>query len=128
MKLRLRNNSIRLRLTQGEIARFAETGLVEEVIEFGTAFNERLTYSLVTSRSEQSIRAGVQIRKITVFVPQAAADEWASTDQVGIEGSQSTGDGGKLHILIEKDFTCLEPRAGGDDEDTFPHPMQCSAA
>jgi hypothetical protein len=128
MKLRLRNNSIRLRLTQREVTRFAETGVVAEVIEFGAGEDERLMYSLESSRSEPSVRAAVEVRKITVFVPRSDADTWASTDQVGIEGGQALPNGGELQILIEKDFTCLEPRAGGDDEDTFPHPSQCSAA
>ena len=127
MKLRLRNNSIRLRLTQGEVARFAETGTVEEVIEFGTGSDERFTYALVTSPSDDVVRASVIGGKITVFVPVADGHMWSSTDQVGLEGRQPATNGSELHILIEKDFTCLEPRAGGDDEDTFPHPAKCLA-
>lgn len=32
--------------------------------------------------------------------------------------------GRTLRILIEKDFSCLEPRDGEEDTDTFAHPFQ----
>jgi hypothetical protein len=59
-------------------------------------------------------------------MPESVGINWAATDLVGIEAEQTVGGGNSLQILIEKDFKCLEPRDGGDDADTFDHPMQCS--
>ena len=123
MKLRLRNNSIRFRLTQGEVARLAESGSVEESISFDGS--QTLTYALSSSASADTIYAKFNGERIEVTVPASTVRLWASTDQVGRGAEQSTGDGGQLSILIEKDFRCLEPRTGGEDDDTFPHPLEC---
>ena len=59
---------------------------------------------------------------MTIYVPRAQADKWANTEQIGLEIEQKIGGGNLLRILIEKDFACLEPRAGEDERDAFPHP------
>ncbi|GIT14245.1 MAG: hypothetical protein CM1200mP36_00010 [Gammaproteobacteria bacterium] len=42
-----------------------------------------------------------------------------------IVGEQSLDDGGRLKILVEKDFVCLAPREGEEDEaDMFPNPRR----
>lgn len=121
----MKNNSIRLRLTQTELARFAETGTIEETIEFGGAAKQNFVYALQTANGAKEIRATFENNRITVFVPQTQADEWTTTARVGIENVQSIGDGAKtLRLLIEKDFACLEPRAGDGDADAFPHPLE----
>jgi hypothetical protein len=120
MKLRIKGNSVRLRLTQGEVARFAEVGLVEEVTEFGAG--QKLIYALVRSDSEENVCAGFAVGKLRVIVPAPQADQWANSSQVGVEVEQETDNGNKLKILIEKDFTCLAPRSGEDDADAYPHP------
>lgn len=121
----MKNNSVRLRLTQGELARFAETGRVEEAIEFGIEPPQRFIYALETDSEAKNARATLENNRITVFLPKRQADAWTRTAQVGIEVEQSIGDGGKtLRLLIEKDFACLEPRKGEDDADTFPHPLE----
>jgi hypothetical protein len=120
MKLRIKGNSVRLRLTQGEVARFAEVGLVEEVTEFGAG--QKLIYALVRSDSEENICAEFAVGKLRVIVPAPQADQWANSSQVGVEVEQETDNGNKLKILIEKDFTCLAPRSGEDDADAYPHP------
>jgi hypothetical protein len=127
MKLRLRNNSVRLRLTQGEVERFRESGIVEESIEFGPGAHQRLTYALATTADGQSVHATISANRVIVYVPASDGREWAGSDRVGMQGRQAIGRGTELHILVEKDFTCLEPRADGDDIDTFPHPSQCGA-
>lgn len=123
MKLRLRNNSIRFRLTQGEVARLAETGSVEESLSFDGG--QTFTYALASSVSDAPINARFDGQRVEVTVPVSTVRLWASTDQVGMDAVQPTGDGGQLRILIEKDFRCLEPRTGGEDDDTFPHPLEC---
>jgi hypothetical protein len=122
MKLRLRNNSVRLRLTKGEVAYLAETGAVEEAIEFGTGIDERLIYALVSVDDAVAMHASIEGERVTIFVPEEEISEWAATDRIGIEAEYPIGGGKILRILVEKDFRCLEPRTGGDDADTFSHP------
>ncbi len=125
MKLRLRKNSIRLRLTQGEVAEFAETGIVEDSVQFDAG--SRLVYRLRTAADADDVSARFEGEIITVTAPVVVGRNWAGSGQVGIEGDQKVDGDGILKILIEKDFTCLEPRPGGEDDDMFPHPQNCGA-
>ncbi len=123
MKLRLRTNSIRLRLTKGEVERVAGTGRVEEAVGFDTGARSILTYALVSGSDAAGIYAEMNGLVITVSVPETCLKVWAETDRTAIEADQQIGDGQVSRILVEKDFSCLEPRAGDDDADTFPHPQ-----
>ena len=125
MKLRLRHNSIRLRLKQSEVKEFAEQGSVEDTIEFEA--NVSLRYRLERARDADEIAARFKDGCITIIVPENEGLTWAGSEQVGIETTQSSGDGGILSILVEKDFACLEPRSGGEDDDTFPNPLKCGS-
>lgn len=124
MKIRMKNNAVRLRLTRGEVARFAEAGRVEEAIEFGLKPFQQFVYALRSDAEIKEVQAIIENNRITVFVPEARADEWANTNKTGIETEQALGGGKTLRLLIEKDFACLEPRPGEDDRDTFPHPLE----
>ena len=121
MKIRIQANSIRLRLSQSEVQAFAETGRVEERIQFGTGPGESLVY-IVERAAGRQLSAAYAVGQIIVFVPADACSEWAATDQVGIESEMDLGDGGTLRILVEKDFKCLTERAGEDESDNFPNP------
>lgn len=126
MKLRVRNNSIRLRLTQTEVVQLRENGIVEEVIEFGLTPDKILIYSLASADVE-TICAQFENGKITISVPTTQALQWSESNQVGLENKQEIGDDKILKILIEKDFACAERRDGEDDKDAFPHPKQGAA-
>jgi hypothetical protein len=124
MKLRIRGNSIRLRLTKSEVARFEETGLVEEVVEFGAAEHQRFVYALSFSNGIESPRAVYENNRILVLLPESQVRTWTQTNQVGISAEYPVGDNKFLKILIEKDFACLEERPGEDESDAFPHPLE----
>lgn len=113
MKLRIRGNSLRLRLSQREVTELAQQGRVEDAISFGPA---KLTYVLATSDVDRA-SATYESNRIVVTLPKERAHHWASTDEVGIEEK------GELAILVEKDWSCLKPREGEDDADAYPHPQ-----
>jgi hypothetical protein len=122
MKLRIRNNSIRLRLTQSEVAQFGESGYVEETIEFGGPTAPRLTYALTQNDTENDIAANFEDDKITISVPSRQAQQWVDSDRAGIGTDQNIEGDRILRILVEKDFACVTPRQGEDDDDAFPNP------
>ena len=124
MKLRLRGNSVRLRLTQGEVADLIRTGRVDDAVAFGPG--ERLSYALACTDTP-TLAARFAAGAIEVSLPAALAKDWASSERVGLDGEQSIGDGESLRILVEKDFTCLRPRTGEDDGDAFPNPNETCA-
>lgn len=118
MKLRIRGNSIRLRLLRGEVAKFGEKGTVEETINFGTA---RLTYVLQNSADADDIAAQFDGNEIVVKIPAATAREWTQTDLISLTGEQKIADGESLKILVEKDFVCLDRPDDEDNKDAYPN-------
>lgn len=118
MKLRIKGNSIRLRLTQGEVAKFIADGKLVETVEFGDEPNQFFSYQLLKSETAESVSAEFNNGSISVFVPQNTADDWANGEQIGIASVENS----KIKILVEKDFACLAPRKDEDESDNFPHP------
>ena len=121
MKLRIRGDTIRLRLKRGEVERIAAgISIVEE-----THFPESvLTYRLDVSKNSD-ISASFDNGTLLVSLPKSKALDWAGTDEVSLYAEQKLSGTGPLSLLIEKDFRCLEPghhRDCEDDEGTFPHP------
>lgn len=123
MKLRIRGDSLRLRLTRGEVRSLRETGSVIETIHFGGG---ALHYELRAADVDAPV-ASFDGAQIVVSLPRAQANAWADGDEVGIAATQALDDG-TLALLIEKDFQCLAPRDGEEDVDAFPHPGAESGA
>lgn len=121
MKLRIRGNAIRLRLKRGEVESLAAGEKLIEETEFpGSVFS----YSLELSDNEDMI-ANFEGGQIVITMPREIIPEWADTDLVSLYTEQKLAGDGLLEILVEKDFTCLEPghhRNCEDDQDTYPHP------
>ncbi|HVW15513.1 MAG TPA: hypothetical protein VHB54_16895 [Mucilaginibacter sp.] len=111
MKVRIKGNSLRYRLSMPDVARFGRDGYIEEAVDFGKS---RLIYALQKSTAEK-LEAEFTDNRIVVFMPQSWADEWIETDVVGFEQK------GPLYILIEKDFQCLD-NVSEDQSDNYPNP------
>lgn len=120
MKLRVRGNSLRLRVSQRELERITQHGVAEDAVHFapGTALRYRLE-----AVPDGELCAEFADGEVRVRVPRAQIERWAAPDQVSIDGEQAVGGGEHLRILIEKDFSCLAPREGEDDSDLFPNPL-----
>lgn len=119
MKLRIKGNSIRLRLLRSEVDRFAADGRISDEVRFGGA---ELRYSLSMSDEIDSITVEFSHNEVAVLVPSAAARDWATGDAVGLETERQIGSGESLSILIEKDFACVDRPDDPDRVDAFPNP------
>ncbi len=121
MKLRIRGNTLRLRLKQGEVDQLAAGQSVVEETQFPGA---TLSYRLDVT-DDEAIQANLADGDLIIRIPESKVSGWAIADEVSLMAEQSLPDGGNLSLLIEKDFSCLEPGHGRDcedDADTFPHP------
>lgn len=120
MKIRILDDSIRLRLTRGEVARVGQGEVVEGATRFpgGTAFRYALEQGDVDAPG-----ARYDNGRIAVVLPREQARAWAEGNDVGIEARPAVDGGAGLRLLIEKDFKCLAPRDGEDDTDAFEHPL-----
>ena len=107
MKLRITNNSVRLRVTPAEVKRFCEAGWIEDALELGTGPDQRFIFGLQEVDSGD-VRADLEPGRITILVPKIRAERWTRTDQVGIECEQRLPDGGTVRIVIEKDLAYFD--------------------
>lgn len=121
MKLRIRGDSLRLRLKRGEVDQIAAGSSIVEETHFPDSV---LTYRLDVSENHE-ISASFDRGSLVISLPKSKVSDWADSDEVSLSAEQKLTGAGSLTLLIEKDFSCLEPghhRDGEDDEDTFPHP------
>jgi len=120
MKLRIKGNSIRLRLSQTEVNGFGTEGVCSDRT---TLAGGVLNYTLQRS-DVAAIVATLKQQHIVVEVPEAVAKQWVEdTTQVGFDHFQKVDGGEELRILVEKDFTCLVDRPHEDESDNFPNPI-----
>lgn len=122
MKLRVLDNSIRLRLTRTEVDCVRRDGLVRGRVAF--TGSHAFEYILESSPATVNPEAHISNNVLTVSVPESDIEQWATTEQVSIQSTQHLDHGAQLAILVEKDFACLAPRAGEDESDMFPHPRE----
>ncbi|MDV7137279.1 hypothetical protein R3X28_00245 [Maribacter sp. TH_r10] len=122
MKIRIKENSVRFRLTPTEVKRFCTEGSIEESTRFSsTTFN----YG-VKQKNIENLQVDFNGNTITLYVPESFAKEWYENDVVGIDHRESLDDGGTFFLLLEKDFACLD-NTHEDQTDKYPNPKagQC---
>ena len=115
MKLRIKGNSLRLRVTRPELEALGTAGAVVEVVPFpgGAA----LKYELRVDSRASVLAASFRDNVVRVSIPAADFAAWRKEDQVSLRSSQPTGKPEDLQVLVEKDFACLAPRTGEDDSE-----------
>jgi hypothetical protein len=119
MKSRIKGNSLRYRLTRPEVEKVHQTGYLEERIDF---IGNSLHYCLCITNQEK-LSASFYDNQITVYLPASGIEEWKTTEQTGFEEEMKLeGSDGTLHLLVEKDFTCLD-KDTEDQSDHYPNPL-----
>lgn len=113
MKIRIKGNSLRYRLTRSEVEKFKKEGFIEETVGFA---NQHLIYA-IKQDEVKNLTASFADNKITLYMPLAMANEWTSTDIVGFEHNE-----GNFYLLVEKDFVCLD-NVSEDQSDNYPNPL-----
>ena len=126
MKLRIHDNSIRLRLTRSEVARFSTEGRIEAALKFGPDASQRLAYSLEAIPGISSMCIHGSAERLMICVPSAMARQWTETDRVAIAAKQSMDGQGELDILVEKEFRRLH--GARFNSDLYPNPLESSLA
>jgi hypothetical protein len=115
MKIRIKNNSVRYRLTRSDVEVFTTAGYLADKVDFG---EQSFTYALQLTDDEQ-LSASFENNTITLFMPQSMISEWINTDRTGFENNPASAG---LHLLVEKDFTCLD-NVTEDQSDNYPNPL-----
>ena len=124
MKIRIKGNSVRVRLTRSEVDHFGREGYLEELTEFG---NNAFKYALQAKEGISGLEAGFADGTMTMFVPADIPAQWAANETVGYSNNMDIGNGKQLFLLLEKDFKCIDAPAYEDQSDNFEHPtLSCS--
>lgn len=121
MKLRIHENSIRLRLKPSEVASLRNEGKVEDTLWFGAGVY--LAYGLKVSSRTDVLETDFAGNRLRIFVPEAWVAPWADSEQEGFEGVQPIEGGETLRISVEKDYKCLHRPMEAEEGDIFPHPL-----
>ena len=121
MKLRIKGNSIRLRLSQTDLEAIAERGFCEEQ----TVFPGRVLKYRLALKEQDDLTTHFQDELIELQFPNSKFEPWFKTEQVGLENTFIVGSQ-ELNLLVEKDWQCLSPR-NEDESDLFANPNATKA-
>ncbi|REC45476.1 DUF7009 family protein [Chryseobacterium pennipullorum] len=112
MKIRIKDNSIRFRLTQSEVSELNEKGIVSSV----TQFVDRPFIYMIERVNDDVLSAAFIENRMVMRIPEAMVNALVSTDTVGFEGQT-----GLVKLLVEKDFVCID-NTMEDQSDNYPNP------
>lgn len=118
MKIRIKGNTIRYRLTKSEVQTFCDTGYFSEQTEFTAAI---FSYELKAKKGISGLEADYKNNIITVYFPDADKNNWAVNSIVGFDNTYKTAAGKELFLLVEKDFVCMDETIE-DQSDNYPNP------
>ena len=119
MKIRIKGNTLRFRLTKSEVEYFGKEGRLEERTDFGRS---SFSYALQAIAEGDKLTADFANGIITLFIPEHLAKEWTDTEKVGYESEMEIGNGKKLFLLLEKDYKCLD-NVSEDQSDNYENPL-----
>jgi hypothetical protein len=120
MKLRIKGNSVRIRLSKTEVDQLASGSTLTESTSFGsTSFG----YSVKPVAGGDSLTATYKNDMITLFVPHTLLTEWPTNSVVGFESMMQPESSDQLHLLLEKDFKCLD-KTTEDQSEFFDNPAK----
>ncbi|MFD0751819.1 DUF7009 family protein [Mucilaginibacter calamicampi] len=113
MKIRIKGNSLRFRLTRSDIATLGSGSAIKEQTEF---LSKAFGYQIIPFDGE-IMNADFDGDNLVLQMPKLMIDELAHTDKVGFSAIS-----GAVTVLLEKDFTCLD-NVDEDQSDNFPNPL-----
>lgn len=118
MKVRIKGNSMRFRLTKTEVDIFCKEGEYIETTQFNT---KKLSYALKVKTGIKSLEADFTGDLITIYMPEKIQTTWATDAIIGHSNEVDWNDKNALSLLVEKDFTCLD-NTNEDQSDNYPNP------
>jgi len=113
MKIRIKGNTLRYRLSKSDVTKLGTDGSLEERTEFS---GKTLVYAIqLASEGATNLSADFIDDKIVLYMPKEMINELVNTERVGFDGSS-----GLVSLLIEKDFACID-HVEEDQSDNYPN-------
>jgi hypothetical protein len=116
MKIRIKGNALRYRLTKSDTSTLANAGYLQEK----TIFSAQALIYAIRITEDDALSATYEENKIILLMPKAMIASLVTTEEVGFSGVF-----GQLQLLVEKDFTCLD-NVAEDQSDNYPNPLTLS--
>ena len=85
MKIRIKGDAVRFRLTKSEVKALCETGTIKEQTHFG---NVTFGYAVRMDSNKAVMHAEFKDNNITLFLPKTLGKDWFESDRVGFEHDQ----------------------------------------
>ena len=117
MKIRIRGNSVRFRLTKNEVAQLCQEKFITDETNFS---NLDFSYAVKVSDAK-NLEVNFSNNQILLQIPEKLIQGWDTNTKVGFSHSVPTSNNKFIDLLLEKDFTCLEDR-GEDESNNYPNP------
>tara|TARA_R110002126_G_scaffold154722_7_gene301788 strand:- start:981 stop:1346 length:366 start_codon:yes stop_codon:yes gene_type:complete len=118
MKIRIKGDSIRFRLTQTEVQELSENGKIYDNTNFG---NLKFRYGVVLNKNMKNLSVRFENNGIILEMPDSKGKYWYSNDIITYDHNFKTSDKNEIYLLLEKDFTCLDNTIE-DQSDNYPNP------
>lgn len=119
MKIRLKDNSIRIRFSIDEVRQLCKEHGVISQTSFPGSF--ALKYQILL-RDNPIPDVSFRDHSIQVILPIIELDNWDTNEKVGFEWNIPVSQNDALFLLVEKDFKCLTERPHEDESNLFPNP------
>lgn len=118
MKIRIKGSSIRIRLSKTEVTKMVQEGSLQETTLFPSSI---FSYALIRTQTGDKLSATFQDGRITMFVPSSLIQHWDTNSVISIESKVELNAKENLHLLLEKDFQCLD-EVIEDQSDNYTNP------
>ena len=105
MKIRIRNNSVRFRLTKSEVSKLASTGSIQSTTELA---EKNFIYGVNSKTNIEMMSIAFEANRIVLTVPYNFLADWPFNDTIGLYGEQLNNNGSATILTLEKDFVCLD--------------------
>lgn len=121
MKLRFRDNSLRLRVNRREVEALASGARLSHDVCFP---GDTLFRYILESSAQPFPSASFENGTIKVSAPGELIRQWQGSDSIGIY-FELPANGTHLKIAIEKDLECIDTPLEERDPDAFPRSKNC---
>ena len=118
MKIRIKGNSVRYRLTKTDVKNLSTTGYLEDCTSFGST---EFKYALQTAEGLETLSATYLNNRILVLAPLSFAKDWPSNEIISLGAQVTLTGSSQLYLLIEKDYACLD-HTDEDQADQYENP------
>jgi hypothetical protein len=108
-------------VSRSELNRFLGGDRIAETVRFATAPEAKLTYALLRGPAATGAEVQYNGQEVTVVLSEQQSELWAQESEVGVYTGVDIGADGKLEVIVEKDFACLDA-SEEENKDTFANP------